>query len=437
MDRPETHYARSGGLAIAYQVHGGGDHDLLLVGGTGSNIEAVWDIPEAARLYRRLGQFVRLIRYDRRDVGLSDPVRDDLTLEAHADDAVAVMDAVGAQRPILMGSLDGARSLALLAATRPARVSGLIALAPSARGGAASAPEAADSAAQAIAELTDWPGPLTALYAPQWATDPVRNDRLKRFFQAAASPRQAARLLRMSLTSDITEALPLVQTPTLVIHPRNLQLVPAEAVREFADLIPGARLREVPGDAAVNFALDVELIADMVEEFITGTAPLARTNRTLATVLFTDLVDSTRRVAQSGDHAWADLLDRHLSASHTAVTEHGGEVIKSTGDGVLALFTGPARAVRCAGQVITGARDLSLEVRTGLHTGEVERTGEDVAGIAVHLAARIMSLADAGEILVSRTVRDLVIGSELTFTGRGEHQLPGIPDPWTLYAAVG
>ena len=159
MKRPDTHYARSGGLAIAYQVHGGGDHDLLLSAGTASNIEAVWDIPEAARLYERLGRFARVIRYDRRDVGLSDPVKDDLTLEAHADDAVAVMDAVGAQRPILMGSLDGARSLALLAATRPARVGGLIAFAPSARGGAASAPEAADSAAQAIAELTDWPGP--------------------------------------------------------------------------------------------------------------------------------------------------------------------------------------------------------------------------------------------------------------------------------------
>jgi class 3 adenylate cyclase len=379
---------------------------------------------------------VRLIRYDRRDVGLSDPVRDDLTLEAHADDAVAVMDAVGAQRPILMGSLDGARSLALLAATRPARVGGLILLAPSARGGAASAPEAAESAAQAIAQLTDWPRPLTELYAPQWATDPVRNDRLKRFFQACGSPRQAARLLRMSLTSDITETLPLVQTPTLVIHPRDLKLVPAESVREFAHLIPGALLREVPGDAAVKFALDVELIADIVEEFITGAAPLVRTNRVLATVLFTDLVDSTRRVVQSGDRAWADLLDRHLAASRTAVSEHDGEMVKNTGDGVLALFTGPARAVRCAGQVITDARDLSLDVRVGLHTGEVERAGDDVAGIAVHLAARIMSLADAGEILVSRTVKDLVIGSELAFTDRGKHQLKGIPDPWTLYATV-
>jgi class 3 adenylate cyclase len=206
-------------------------------------------------------------------------------------------------------------------------------------------------------------------------------------------------------------------------------------VREFADLIPGAELREVPGDAAMAFAVDVELVADIVEEFVTGAEPPARTDRILATVLFTDIVDSTKRVARSGDRAWAALLERHLAATGTAVTGHGGEMIKSTGDGVLALFTGPAQGVRCAGQIITDASELSIDVRTGLHTGEVERTGDDVAGLAVHLAARIKSLADAGEILVSRTVRDLVIGSELTFTDRGEHELKGIPDSWALYGA--
>jgi class 3 adenylate cyclase len=276
---------------------------------------------------------------------------------------------------------------------------------------------------------------LTALYVPQWATDPVRNDRLKRFFQASATPRQAARLLRMSLTSDITAALPLVQAPTLVIHPRDLQLVPPESVREFAALIPGARLREVPGDAGMVFAVDAELVADLVEEFITGVPPPARTDRILATVLFTDIVDSTTRVARSGDRAWTSLLDRHLAATGTTVAGHGGELIKSIGDGVLALFTGPAQGVRCAGQIITDAGELNVDVRTGLHTGEVERTCGDVRGLAVHLAARIMGLAEPGEILVSRTVRDLVIGSELSFTDRGEHHLKGIPDPWTLYAA--
>lgn len=207
-------------------------------------------------------------------------------------------------------------------------------------------------------------------------------------------------------------------------------------MREFTDLIPGARLREIPGDAAAIFALDVDLIADIVEEFVTGAAPVLPTNRILATVMFTDLVDSTKRAAQSGDRAWANSLDRHLAATRAAVEAHGGQTVKTTGDGVLALFTGPAQGVRCAEQVIADAHGLGLDVRTGLHTGEVERTRDDVAGVAVHLAARITGQAHAGEILVSRTVRDLVIGSELSFTERGEHELKGIPDRWTIYAAV-
>jgi class 3 adenylate cyclase len=206
-------------------------------------------------------------------------------------------------------------------------------------------------------------------------------------------------------------------------------------VQEFTDLIPGARLREIPGDAAINFALDVELVADIVEEFVTGTAPAPPTNRILATVLFTDLVDSTQRAARSGDRSWAKLLDRHLDQARGAVTTHGGETIKTTGDGVLALFTGPAHGVRCAEQIISDAGALGLEVRTGLHTGEVERTSNDVAGLAVHLAARIMALAEKDEVLVSRTVRDLVIGSDLSFSERGEHEFKGIPDRWPIYAA--
>jgi len=436
VDRPRTRYARSGELAIAYQVHGSGDRDLLVNNGTASNIETVWDIPEAARFFERLGRFARVIRFDRRDSGLSDPIRDDLTLEAHADDALAVIGAAGAEKPVLMGSLDGARSLALLAATRPQEVGGLIAISPSARGGAASSPELAGSAAQTLAELTDWPGPqILALYAPDWADDPVRGDRLSRYYQTAITPRQGARLLRMSLTSDIRDVLPLVQAPTLVVHPPDLQMVPVDAVREFVELIPGATYQEVPGNAAAVFALDVEQIADVIEEFVTGTAHSSATNRVLATVLFTDLVDSTERAARTGDRAWSDVLDRHFQDTRAAVTALGGETIKTTGDGVLALFTGPGQAVRCAEQVIDDAGGLGLEVRTGLHTGEVERSSDDVAGLAVHLAARIMSRAEAGEILVSGTVRDLVIGSDLTFSDRGEHELKGIPGRWSIHAA--
>ena len=437
MTRPETHYARSGELAIAYQVHGSGDRDLLVNTGTASNIETVWDIPEAARFFERLGGFARVIRFDRRDSGLSDPIRDDLTLEAHADDALAVIEAAGAEHPVLMGSLDGARSLALLAATRPQQVGGLIAISPSTRGGAASSPELAESVEQTLAELTDWPGQqLLAFYVPDWAGDPVRGDRLRRYFQTTVTPRQGARLLRMSLTSDIRDVLPLVQAPTLVLHPPDLQMVTVDAVREFVELIPSATYREIPGNTAAAFALDVEEVADIIEEFVTGTAPASATNRVLATVLFTDLVDSTRRAAQTGDRVWSDVLDRHLQNTRAAVTALGGETIKTTGDGVLALFTGPGQGVRCAEQVIADAHGLGLDVRTGLHTGEVERSSDDVAGLAVHLAARIMSRAEAGEILVSGTVRDLVIGSDLTFSDRGEHELKGIPGRWSIYAAA-
>jgi class 3 adenylate cyclase len=275
-----------------------------------------------------------------------------------------------------------------------------------------------------------------ALYVPDWADDPVRIDRLKRYFQTAITPRQGARLLRMSLTSEIRDVLPLVQAPTLVLHPPDLQMVPVEAVREFVELIPGANYREVPGNAAGVFGLDIEEVSGIIEEFVTGTAPASATNRILATVLFTDLVDSTGHAAQTGDRAWSDMLDRHFQNTRAAVTALGGETIKTTGDGVLALFTGPGQGVRCAEQVIADARGLGLDVRTGLHTGEVERSSDDVAGLAVHLAARIMSRAEAGEILVSGTVRDLVIGSELTFSDRGEHELKGFPGRWPLYAAT-
>jgi len=416
-------------------VHGSGDRDLVLLAvGTGSNIEAMWDLPEAAQLLHRLGRFARVIRYDRRGSGQSDPVAADLTLEAHAEDALAVMDAVGAERPVLMGSLDGARSLALLAATNPERAGGLIALAPTARGSASTSRALTDATAESVADITDFPDPLIAAFAPAWADDPIRRDRVRRYFQSSVSPSQGMRLWQVSRTSDIGVVLPLVQAPTLVLYPRDLRMIPADAVREFAELIPGARLREIAGDAALLFALDVELIADIVEHFVTGTAPDRPINRVLATVLFTDVVGSSERAARVGDRAWSEVLERHLNETRAAVANHGGEAVKTTGDGVLALLSGPAGGVRCAEEIIARARDLDLDVRTGIHTGEIERVDEDVAGLAVHLASRVMGLAEAGEILVSRTVRDLVIGSDLTFSERGRHELKGIPDAWDIYA---
>ena len=365
---PETQYARSGEIAIAYQVHGAGENDLLFSGTTASNVETVWSLPEAARFFERLGRFARVIRFDRRDTGVSDPIKDDLTLEAHAADALAVIDAAGAERPVLLGGLDGARSLAALAATQPERVGALIAISATARGAAVEAPEVADAVAESFADLS-WPGRLPALWAPGWMDDPVRRDRLTRYLRTAATPRQADRLLRLSLTSDISEALPLVQAPTLVLHSEGSLLVPGPAVREFADLVPGAIYREIPGDATLLYALDVDALADTIEEFVTGTAPAPVLSRVLATVLFTDLVGSTERAARLGDRAWTGLLERHQVAARAAVEEHGGEPIKMLGDGLLATFTGPAQAVRCARRVIADATSLDLEVRTGVHAG--------------------------------------------------------------------
>ena len=432
MDRPKTRYARSDDLAIAYQVHGSGDHDLLFSIGPFSNIGTMWEFPEAHRLFERLGRFARVIRYDRRDSGLSDPIKDDVTLEAHVRDAVAVIEATGAQRPVLVGATEGARSLALLAATRPELVGGLIAFAPTVRGLAAHNPELVDLALEALSAL-DYAS-VASTVAPAWAEDPVRHDRLERYFQTCVTPLQSERVLRMMLSSDIGEALPLVQAPTLAVYPSEMAMVAVESVHEFVALTPAANFREIPGDSPLLFALDVAVVADAIEEFVTGTTPAPVTDRVLATVLFTDLVDSTRHAARAGDRTWADTLGRHLAESRAAVRDHGGLVIKTTGDGVLALFTGPAQGVRCARRLVADAHDQGLDLRSGVHTGEVERSTDDVAGLAVHLAARIMSLADAGEVLVSRTVRDLVIGSELTFSDRGEHELKGIPDRWALSA---
>ena len=431
---PETQYAQSGELAIAFQVHGEGEHKLLFSGTTASNVETVWSLPEAHRLFERLGRFAHVVRFDRRDTGVSDPIKADLTLEAHAADALAVMDAAGLERPVLLGGLDGARSLAALAATHPDRAAGLVALAPSARGGAAAAPEIAEAVSRDVVGLS-WPRGILGLWAPEWAGDPVRRERLERYIRTAVTPRQARRLLEMSLRSDLTEVLPHIQSPTLVLWPRDCA-ARRETAEEFAELVPGAVFREMPGDALLPFALDIDLLGDLIEEFVTGTVPPPPTSRVLASVLFTDLVDSTAQAAALGDSAWAELLERHHESVRASVLGHGGEVIKTLGDGVLATFTGPAQAVRCAQRVVADAVAAGLDVRSGVHTGEVERRGGDIAGLAVHLAARIMAIAGAREVLVSRTVKDLVVGSELRFADRGEHRLKGFDEPWTVFAAA-
>jgi class 3 adenylate cyclase len=433
MQVPETHYADSGEIKIAYKVLGSGEQDLLFSGGSASNIETVWELlPEAAPLFDRLGRFARLILFDRRDSGVSDPIRDDLTLEAHVADALAVSEAVGAERPVLLGAADCARSFAALAAFHPERVRGLIAIAPTARGAGDYDPEQIE---EVVAALTggDWPANTAPVFVPDWLDDPERLDRFHRYVRTCVTPRQANRLLRMSLSSDLYEVLPLVQAPTLVLAPDRGMTPSAAQVREFAELIPGADHREIPGAGSFFYAQDLALIGDLIEEFVTGSAPTPVTNRVLASVLFTDLVGSTERATELGDAAWSELLERHHAQARSAVEQHGGETVKTLGDGVLATFTGPAQAVRCAEEIIADAETQGLEVRSGIHTGEVEVGGDDISGLAVHLAARIMGEAGAGEIMVSRTVRDLVVGSELRFSDRGEHELKGVEEPWKLY----
>ena len=433
MTAPETRYVRNGDIAIAYQVHGSGEHDLLFSGSVASNLETVQDLPEASRFFERLERFARVIRFDRRDTGVSDPIRDDLALEAHAADALAVMDVTGSRRPFVLGALDGARSLAVLAATDPGRVAGLIAISPTARGGPMLVPELREIVSAAITDPT-WPRPLLEFWAPSLCRNPESRRRFERYVRTSATPRQAERLLSMSMQSNVTEVLSLVQAPTLVLHPTGAML-PAEPVREFAELIDGAVYEEIEGDAAVVYGLDVDWLAERIEAFMTGTAPKPASNRVLATIMFTDLVGSTERAAELGDREWTSLLSRHLAGTGAAIVAAGGETVKTLGDGVLALFTGPAQAVRCAGVITEEAAALGIGVRIGIHTGEVERSRDDVAGLAVHLAARIMARADAGEILVSRTVRDLVVGSGLGFVDRGEHELKGISERWAVYAA--
>ena len=431
---PATRYAASGEISIAYQVHGSGPVDLVFAGTTASNVETVWHLPEAARFLERLGRFARVIRFDRRDTGVSDPTKEDLTLEAHAEDALAVMDAVGAERPFLLGGIEAARSLAVLAATRPDRVAGLIAISPSAVGSAVSSPEIADEVASAVTDLT-WPDSVLDVWAPSLTSDPVRRSRVASYIRTAATPIQVQRLLRLSLTSNVTDVLPLVQAPTLVLRPVDAQM-PEEPQREFAELIEGAVYEEIPGDAVFIYGLDVDLLADRIEGFVTGTVPRPATDRVLATIMFTDVAGSTERAAELGDREWTRLLERHLQAARAAVATHGGECVKSLGDGLLATFTGPAQAVRCATVVTAEARAMGLDVRAGVHTGEVARSDDDVAGLAVHIAARIMAEAAVGEVTVSRTVRDLVVGSELAFSDRGERELKGVPEPWRVYAVA-
>jgi pimeloyl-ACP methyl ester carboxylesterase/class 3 adenylate cyclase len=441
---PETRYARSGDLNIAYQVVGDGPRDLVYVPGWVSNVEVMWEDPGLAHCLERLASFARLIVFDKRGTGLSDPVPlEDLpTLEVRMEDLRAVMDAVGSERAVLMGHSEGGNMSTVFAASHPKRVDGLILIGSYARRRPSEDYPWAPTPERRAEEIADveanWgvSDREAAILAPSRAADAAFQTWLRRYFRLSASPRAAAALLKMNTEIDVTGVLGTITAPTLLLYRIEDEDVKVEEGRYIASKIPNSRLVELPGRDHFFWAGDSDTMIDEIEQFVTGHRPAASVQRMLSTVLFTDIVDSTRRAADLGDGAWRDLLARHHSAVRAELQRWRGTEVGTTGDGFLATFDGPARALRCGLAIAAAVKSLGIQVRCGVHTGEVEIVGDDIAGLAVHIGARVMALAGPGEVLASRTVRDLVAGSGLVFTSRGSHELKGVPEPWEIFAVA-
>jgi pimeloyl-ACP methyl ester carboxylesterase len=443
---PETRYARSGDLNIAYQVTGEGERDLVYVPGWVSNIELMWEEPAMAHFLGRLASFSRLILFDKRGTGLSDRVSNEElpTLEERMDDVRAVLDAVGSERAALFGHSEGGNMCALFAATYPQRTIALLTLGSFAKRRDPDddypwAPTAESREAAVDDVERNW-GRLrpedVEYYAPSRSGDEqfVRN--LEQYLRRSASPGAAAVLMRTNSFVDMRNVLPTIRVPTLVLHRTGDHDVKVDEGRYLAARIPGAKFVELPGADHWISAGNMDELADEIEEFLTGTRPLPEPDRVLATVLFTDIVGSTERAAELGDRTWRELLGAHDAAVRRALERFRGREVDTAGDGFLATFDGPARAVRCAIEAGAAIRQLGVEIRAGIHTGECELDGPKIRGIAVHTGARIASLAGPGEVLVSQTVKDLVAGSGLVFDDRGLHTLKGVPGEWHVYAAV-
>ncbi|MEY2447815.1 MAG: hypothetical protein QOH79_1291 [Acidimicrobiaceae bacterium] len=438
---PQTQYASSGDVHIAYQVFGQGPLDIVLVWGGISHIELFWETAAFGRFFERLAGFARVIQFDRRGIGLSDRVGGVATLEERMDDVRAVMDAAGSDRAALFGESEGAPMSVLFAATYPERTVALIPYAPLVCAvGDESFPWAVPrDMYPAVLDMMiqGWGhGGSVDFFAPSVAADPGARAEAARFEKYAASPSAFRDQMAMNASIDIRPILASVNVPTLVLHRRDDLVVSVEQGRYLAANVPDGTFIELEGTDHLLGSGDVEVIADHVQRFLTGHVHDAEPERVLATVVFTDIVDSTRRAAALGDRAWRDILDRHDQVTAHLVALHRGRLIKSTGDGLLATFDGPARAVQCSTSMRDALRGIGLETRVGVHTGEVERRGDDIGGIGVHIAARVEAAAQAGEVLVSRTVTDLVAGSGLSFTDRGDHELKGVPGIWRLYAVA-
>ena len=441
---PETHYARLGDIHLAYQVLGDGPTDILLLDQWFSHMEAQWDVAPLASLRERLASFGRVIMFDKRGTGLSDPVPTSVlpTLEEWMDDVPAVLDAVGSDRPHVITNIGGGIMATTFAAAHPDRVASLVLVDCFARFQAAEdfpigAPPEAVAAALDEAEVSSGRGLMIDLFAPSLANDERLRRAWSRYERQAASPGSTVAIVRLIYESDVRAILPAIRVPTLVIHRAAATGFRVDHGRYLAEHIPGATYVGLPGTDNLIWAGDQDAILAEIQAFITGVRPAPEPNRVLATVLFTDIVGSTSLAAKLGDSRWHALLADHDRAARRLVERFGGQAVKSVGDGILATFDGPARAIRCAAAIRDEVGELGIEVRAGLHTGEIEMGTDDIAGLAVHIGARISAMAGSGEVLVSSTVRDLVVGAGFTFEDRGRHQLKGVPGEWQVLAVKG
>ena len=441
MDVPETRYAKSDGIDIAYQSFGEGDVTFVAVPPIVSNIELVWEEPGWARFLRRLGSFCRVIHFDKRGTGMSERTIGNPTLEQRVDDLRAVMDAEGVERAVIGGLSEGGLMSAYFAATAPERTIALILEDTFARLTSTDGYEIG-ATSEVFGQVMDawaatWGTPETmtlSLFAPSKAGDADFLRWLNRFERLTVSPGGLRAMMALNEELDIRAVLPSINVPTLVLHRTGDFAVGVDHGRYLAEHIPGATLIELPGIDHLPWLGDSDAILDEIEEFITGGRRDIETDRILATVLFTDIVGSTERATQLGDRKWRDVLDDLDHLVGQRMDRYRGRLVKSTGDGHLALFDGPARAVKCATDLCGAAKGLDLQIRAGVHTGEVELRGDDVGGIGVHIGARVGALAGPSEVLVSRTVTDLVAGSGIEFADRGEHALKGVSGRWQLYA---
>ena len=441
MQPPPTQYVERDGLSIAFQMIGDGPVDMLVSPGFISHLDLQWTDPSTAKFLARLASFTRLIMYDKPGTGLSDPISQLPTLEERCADMEAVLDAAGSRQAVLLGISEGGPTSVVFSAMRPERIISLVLYGTFAtmpqRAPEAFSPEVAERVEAHHRELQEavehWgDGDALKVFAPTMVEGQQRFFAM--FARAAASPSMARALIETVMQIDVRDVLPSVQVPALVLHIVGDRAVPVEAAQLMAEGIPGARFVTFPGIDHIFWIRDFEPVTDEMERFVTGSVHRTAPNRVLTSVLFTDIVASTERAAELGDGAWREVLERHDALVDRVVGEGGGRVVKHVGDGALSAFDGPANAIRCAEALREAVKELGIELRAGVHTGECEAIGDDLGGLAVHIGARVGALAAPGEVVVSNTVKELVVGSGMQFVDRGEHDLKGVPGSWRVYA---